>query len=67
VPLLKVQNNLLNSLVCELLALLLPFGELSPQTVSVLMEVIFEKIAGEGSMVLRYNAILAFTSLLGHR
>jgi len=30
------------------------------------MELIYEKIVGENSLVVRYNAILAFTALLGH-
>jgi hypothetical protein len=44
----------------------LPFGDLSPQVVTSLMEQIYEKIIGEGSLVVRYNAILAFTALLSH-
>ena len=65
-PMLKTNNKLINSLMCELLSKYLPFGDLSPQTVSSLLELIFAKIVDEGSLVVRYNAILAFTALLGH-
>jgi hypothetical protein len=44
----------------------LPFGSLSPQTVTALMELIYEKIVGENSLVVRYTSILAFTALLSH-
>lgn len=62
-----MQNKLLNSLICNLLALYLPFGDLSPQTVTSLMEKIYNKIINENSLVVRYNAILSFTALLGHK
>lgn len=67
IPLLLDQSPLLNSLACELLSLYLPFGELDDQTVSRLMEIIYEKIVNNGYLVIRYNAILAFTALLNHR
>ena len=63
---LKINNKLLNSLMCELLSKYLPFGDLSPQAVSSLLELIYAKIVDDGSLVVRYNAILAFTALLGH-
>ena len=50
-----------------MLALYLPFGELSPQTVASLMEMVYAKIIGETSLVVRYHAIQAFTALLGHK
>lgn len=66
-PLLGHPNKLLNSLICNLLSQYLPFGDLSPQTVQSLMEMIYSKILGDNSLVVQYNAILAFTSLLGHK
>lgn len=67
IPLLLDASPLLNSLTCELLSLYLPFGELDNQTVSRLMEIVYEKIVSSGFLVIRYNAILAFTALLNHR
>jgi hypothetical protein len=66
-PLLASSNKLLNSLICYLLALYLPFGDLSPSAVGALMEQIYSKIIGEDSLVVRYQAIQAFTALLGHK
>lgn len=43
-PLLKSNNKIINSLVCDLLSKYLPFGDLSPQTVNALMELVYEKI-----------------------
>lgn len=65
-PILSINSKLLNALICELLWIYLPFGDLSPQTVSSLMELIYAKITNENSLVVRYYAIMAFTSLLGH-
>ena len=69
-PLLSSPNKLLNSLTLGLLSDYLPFGDLSSQAVGSLMELIYAKIIESGSdnlLVVRYNAILAFTSLLGHK
>jgi hypothetical protein len=66
-PLLSSPNKLLNSLICQLLAQYLPFGDLSPGAVSSLMQLIYDKIVNENSLVVRYHAILAFTALLGHK
>jgi hypothetical protein len=66
-PLLRSQNLFLNVAICELLSLYLPFGELSNQTVTQLMELIYDKIVNGSSLVIRYNAILAFTALLNHK
>ena len=62
-----IDNKLLNSLMCGLLAEYLPFGDLSSETVSALMEQIYSKIINESSLVIRYNSIMAFTALLGHK
>jgi hypothetical protein len=67
IPLLLNPNPLLNSLTCELLSLYLPFGELDNETVNKLMQFIYEKITNNSYMVIKYNAILAFTALLNHR
>ena len=53
--------------MCGLLAEYLPFGDLSSETVSALMEQIYSKIINESSLVIRYNSIMAFTALLGHK
>ena len=65
-PLVKSNNKMINAAICELLAIYLPFGSLSPDTVSALMVLIYEKIVGEESLVVRYHSIIAFTALLGH-
>jgi hypothetical protein len=64
---LTINHKIINSLMCGLLSQYLPFGELSPQTVSGLMELIYSQILDESFLVVRYNAILAFTALLGHK
>ena len=66
-PMLKINNKLLNALMCNLLSQYLPFGTLSPSTVSTLMELIYAAILDENCLVVRYNAILAFTALLTHK
>lgn len=69
IPLLKSPNLLLNSLTCQLLALYLPHGDgsnISNETVGELMSLIYEKLISNGSLALKYNAILAFTALLDH-
>lgn len=66
IPLLEHPNPLLNSLTCQLLTIYLPEGELDSVTVSRLMQIIYGKITNS-LMVIRYNAILAFTALLSHK
>lgn len=67
IPLLKINHDLLNSLTCNLLHLYLPYGELANSTVEELMGLIYEKMTNTNSMVVKYNALLAFTSLLEHK
>lgn len=43
-PVLSHPSQLLNALICELLSMFLPFGSLSSETVSSLMERIYGKI-----------------------
>ena len=64
-PLLKIDNPLLNSAICRLFAAYLDDMKLSENTVTELMEVVYDKMMSK-SMVLKYNAILAFTALLSH-
>lgn len=63
IPLMKQDAPLLNAEVCRFFAAYLTDLDLSEGTISDLMALIYEKMIGK-SMVLKYNAILAFTSLL---
>ena len=63
IPLLKIDAPLLNSEICRLFGAYLDKMHLSENTVTELMALIYEKMIGK-SAVLKYNAILAFTSLL---
>ena len=67
IPLLLNENPLLNAQCCELLSLYLPFGQLDNQTVTSLMELIYQKIVNSKFLVVKYNAILSFTALLNHK
>jgi fumarate reductase subunit D len=67
IPLLGSDNPLLVALTLELLSLYLPFGELDNQAVNRLMELVYDRITNGQFLVIRYNAILAFTALLSHR
>ena len=66
IPLLKNDSPVLNANVCRLFAAFLDDMKLSDQTVKQLMSLIYDKMINK-SLVLRYNAILAFTSLLSHQ
>jgi hypothetical protein len=63
IPLMRQDAPLLNAEVCRFFAAYLTDLDLSEGTISDLMALIYEKMIGK-SMVLKYNAILAFTSLL---
>lgn len=63
IPLLRLDSPLLNAEVCRFFAAYLDEMNLSEGTVGDLMSLIYEKMIGK-YMVLKYNAILAFTSLL---
>ena len=62
-PMLRLESPLLNAEVCRFFAAYLDDMKLSKGTVNDLMGVIYEKMIGK-YLVLKYNAILAFTSLL---
>ena len=60
---LRVDSSLLNAEVCRFFGAYLDDMKLSEGTVNELMGLIYEKMIGK-YLVLKYNAILAFTSLL---
>ena len=67
IPLLASTNPIIVTLALELLSRYLPRGELDNQTVNKLMELIYDKITNGQFLVMRFNAISAFTALLNHR